>query len=371
MTRREPALVHAAGAIAAVRREASEPEGARSSFIASLVLHALVLALLLLTPSASPFPASGDPEIEVDLQAEMPVAPPIDSAQSETVKQGKPAEAAPAPKPLPVPTPPVVPTPAPPPPPPPAPKPEPLPEPKPAPVRTPPVISHPVADDGELPPPPPVKPKPKVKPPEPVKPPPVKPVEVKPPLPKPPLPKPPVPKPEMKDILQKVPAAKAEAKPHDPLKSIESVLKDIPESPAGKAAGKAHAARSLDDILSGTTADAPGGAPGKTSTRTAGRKRGGGTPLSGADLDGLSKQIRDNWDIPIESDAAAAVSFQLSEDGRIIGDAAGIKKVSGEDDAFRRARRALLLAQPFHLPAAKYDTWREMTVHFSAQGVRF
>lgn len=93
--------------------------------------------------------------------------------------------------------------------------------------------------------------------------------------------------------------------------------------------------------------------------------------LSQSELDALRSQIASKWNIiPGLADGGEiriTVSMELDRSGSIVG--RPIVEASGGSQSTRQtlaasARRAVMRAQPFQLPASKYDTWSKVVVNF-------
>lgn len=92
--------------------------------------------------------------------------------------------------------------------------------------------------------------------------------------------------------------------------------------------------------------------------------------MSQTELDALRGMISRCWNPPVgatDGDALVVkIHMELNVDGTVIGTPSVLN--SGDGPFFRAAadsaRRAILRCQPYALPAAKYDAWREVTVNF-------
>jgi len=94
------------------------------------------------------------------------------------------------------------------------------------------------------------------------------------------------------------------------------------------------------------------------------------TKMTLSELDALRSQIQRCWNPPVgatDGDAIIVkIHMELNPDGSVVGQPEVVN--SSAAPFFRAAadsaRRAILRCQPYQLPAAKYDTWREVTVNF-------
>lgn len=119
--------------------------------------------------------------------------------------------------------------------------------------------------------------------------------------------------------------------------------------------------------------DAAGGGA-KRSTQTAalgGAQTTRGNNLSQSEMDALRGQIQRFWNIipgiADGGDVRVTVRMKLDPTGNIVGQPD--VSASGGSAATRgtlagSAKRAVLRAQPYQLPAAKYDSWSEVIVNF-------
>ena len=119
--------------------------------------------------------------------------------------------------------------------------------------------------------------------------------------------------------------------------------------------------------------DAQGGGA-KTSQQQAGLGAQTSTPaarLSQSEMDALRGQIQRFWNIipglADGGDIRITVSMQLDRAGNIVGQP-DVSATGGSQSTRQTlagsARRAVLRAQPFELPADKYDTWSQVIVNF-------
>lgn len=263
--------------------------------------------------------------------------------------------------------------------------------------------------DSDAPPKPDVKPKPK-------------PVETAsaPPPPKEPTPKPeikPEPKPEPQEAKpEPVPATEkaVEAKPQqevepDPVKEAivaESEKADavkLPEqaplpdarpqppkaqtarAPEHKEADKpapkqATAQKSqeddkvLDQVAALLNKEKTSGGGAKRSNEQAslgGQKTTGGDKLSQSEMDALRGQIQKCWSVPAGAmdaeDLKVSIQFKLDQSGALVGSPQIVDGGGGstvQRAAAESARRAILMCQPYNLPADKYAAWADVIVHF-------
>ena len=115
-----------------------------------------------------------------------------------------------------------------------------------------------------------------------------------------------------------------------------------------------------------------GGGTQKPAGRTAlGSAKGTSTAkMSQTELDALRGMISRCWNPPVgatDGDAlVVTIRIELNVDGSVVGTPSVMN--SGDGPFFRAAadsaRRAILRCQPYALPPAKYDTWREVVVNF-------
>lgn len=96
-----------------------------------------------------------------------------------------------------------------------------------------------------------------------------------------------------------------------------------------------------------------------------------GSKLTQSEMDALRGQIQRCWNVPAgvsgAEDLKISIKMRLDKSGAIEGrpevvsggGGSGISRIAAES-----ARRAVLRCAPFNLPAAKYDAWADVIVHF-------
>lgn len=105
-------------------------------------------------------------------------------------------------------------------------------------------------------------------------------------------------------------------------------------------------------------------------TPSLGAANANATELSQNEIDALRAQLMACWNPPVgvadAKDLIVVVRFALNRDGSVAGepmvinhDANGLFRVAAES-----ATRAVRRCQPFRLPAAKYEAWRDVEVKF-------
>lgn len=174
--------------------------------------------------------------------------------------------------------------------------------------------------------------------------------------------------------------AKAEAKnqPKSETKTA-SVDKKPGKDKEKKETAKSSSSRETDKIADEVAAllnkeDSAGGGAKRSNQEASlgGKKTIGAGKLSQTELDALKGAIQNNWNvIPGMMDAAnirIRVSFHLDRSGEIVGDPE-VTVTGGEGSArdvlASSAKRAVLKSAPFKsLPADKYDTWSDVVVNF-------
>lgn len=109
--------------------------------------------------------------------------------------------------------------------------------------------------------------------------------------------------------------------------------------------------------------------------RPAGTNRPVGPPLTTAEKDGIALPLKKTWNVgPIQGhpdfrSLIVTVRFELDQQGNVIGGLVEPVKPNPPTGAFqlafRQARTAVLRAQPFRMPAEKYERWRVVEVTFN------
>ncbi len=149
------------------------------------------------------------------------------------------------------------------------------------------------------------------------------------------------------------------------------------EKPAQKTAAKQKSEKSdelFDEVAALLNKDKASGGGAKRSQEQAslgGSRNTPGEKLSQSEMDALRGQIQRCWNVPagaLEADnLKVSIQMNLDASGNIEGSPRIISGGSGsmvERAAAESARRAVLQCAPYNLPAAKYDTWSEVIVHF-------
>ncbi|PWV95502.1 cell division and transport-associated protein TolA [Hoeflea marina] len=176
-----------------------------------------------------------------------------------------------------------------------------------------------------------------------------------------------------------VPAARP--KPEKPVETAsaeparETPKPAKPAKPAQAAGGSSKKSDfNADEVAALLNKQDSSGGGAKRSTETAslgGSKTTSGETLSQSEMDALRGQIQKFWNIipgmADGGDVRVIVKMRLDPSGNIIGDpevsatggAAGTRGTLAGS-----AKRAVLRAQPYQLPAEKYDTWSEVVVNF-------
>jgi colicin import membrane protein len=229
---------------------------------------------------------------------------------------------------------------------------------------------------------------PEAKPPE-AKPPEAKPPEAKPPEAKPPEAKPPAPKPAESKPAAPPPAA-SEAKPDlrksepDPiaeaLKREEAKKKE--EAKKLEEAKRREEAKKREerkfDLAKIETALLDKRAPQRQAvtgslvnpTPSLGAPAGNALALSQSEIDALRAQLMTCWNPPVgvadAKDLIVIVRFALNRDGSVSGEPTVVNRDANAlfQVAAESATRAIRRCQPFRLPAAKYEAWRDVEVKF-------
>jgi colicin import membrane protein len=203
--------------------------------------------------------------------------------------------------------------------------------------------------------------------------------------PKPPEPKPPEPKP----AAVTPPAAKVEVKEKkqpdpktDPI--AEALKKEEAKKPTPKPESKAAAAQpkptppqpkfdaskvaALLDKRDPTRLAAAGDVV--HTTPSLGARTGSASQLTQSEIDALRAQIQQCWNPPAGAtdakDLIVQIRLQLNQDGSLTVDPTLVNR--GTHPFFRvaaeSALRAIRRCQPYKLPIAKYDIWRDVEVTF-------
>jgi hypothetical protein len=80
----------------------------------------------------------------------------------------------------------------------------------------------------------------------------------------------------------------------------------------------------------------------------------------------LQRQVLSCWSPPGVNVSAVTVGFTLNRDGSLAGEPTVVKAAQGAQSqaVVESALRAVRDCAPFKLPAASYESWREVEVHF-------
>jgi outer membrane biosynthesis protein TonB len=202
-----------------------------------------------------------------------------------------------------------------------------------------------------------------------------KPPEQKPPDPKPAAATPPAPKAEAKDkkppdqkpdpiaeALKKEESKKPTPKPEPPKPAPQA--KPAPPQPKFDPSRVA----ALLDKRDPTRLAAAGEAV--NTTPTLGARTGSASQLTQSEIDALRAQIQQCWNPPAGAtdgkDLVVQIRLQLNQDGSLTADPTLVNR--GNHAFFRvaaeSALRAIRRCQPYKLPIAKYDIWRDVEVTF-------
>jgi colicin import membrane protein len=206
------------------------------------------------------------------------------------------------------------------------------------------------------------------------------PAEPKPPEPKPPEPKPaavtpPAPKVEAKEKKQPDPKIdpvaealkKEEAKKPSPKpepKAAAAPPKPAPPQPKFDASKVAALLDKRDPTRLAAAGDVV------HTTPSLGARTGSASQLTQSEIDALRAQIQQCWNPPAGAtdakDLIVQIRLQLNQDGSLTVDPTLVNR--GSHPFFRvaaeSALRAIRRCQPYKLPIAKYDVWRDVEVTF-------
>jgi hypothetical protein len=101
---------------------------------------------------------------------------------------------------------------------------------------------------------------------------------------------------------------------------------------------------------------------------------GADTKMTAAEFDGLRAEVERCWKLPKgwtdPKQVSVTVDFRMKPDGSVVGRPGVIEfpaSVYGKE-ATESALRAVPQCGPYHLPAAKYDAWREVQLRLSPAG---
>ena len=159
------------------------------------------------------------------------------------------------------------------------------------------------------------------------------------------------------------------ARPDRPVRTAEAEPAPTPAETAPEDAQSA----AIDDLLAGLEDEAPAPTPAAAPDLPV------GPPLTQGERDGLRLAVQRCWNIDPGSPAASVVvtvGFSLDQQGRV--DQGSIREMAANgpdtarDDAFQRARRAILRCQGegYDLPVEKYAQWRDIEVTFNPANMR-
>lgn len=170
-----------------------------------------------------------------------------------------------------------------------------------------------------------------------------------------------------------VPQARPKPEPARPAPTETATRTETRPSEAASASSK-QSDFNADEVAALLNKQDPSGGGAKRSTETAalgGSRTTSGATLSQSEMDALRGQIQKYWSIipgmADGGDVRVTVKMRLDPSGNIVGQPEVI--ASGGSDGTRgtlagSARRAVLQAQPYQLPAEKYDTWSDVIVNF-------
>lgn len=105
-------------------------------------------------------------------------------------------------------------------------------------------------------------------------------------------------------------------------------------------------------------------------TASLGSPLGNAATLSQNELDALRAQLQACWNPPIglaeAKELVVAVRIQFNRDGSLSADPTVMNRSANPlfQVAAETARRAVLRCQPYRLPVAKYDVWKDVEVNF-------
>lgn len=147
-----------------------------------------------------------------------------------------------------------------------------------------------------------------------------------------------------------------------------------PDAPKPAATSSKQSDFNADEVAALLNKQDAAGGGAKRSTETAslgGSKTTTGNTLSQSEMDALRGQIQKYWNIipgmVDGQDVRVTVSMRLDPSGNIIGEPdvnASGGSASTRGTLAASARRAVQRAQPYQLPADKYDSWSEVVVNF-------
>ncbi|MEC9367272.1 MAG: cell envelope biogenesis protein TolA, partial [Pseudomonadota bacterium] len=191
-----------------------------------------------------------------------------------------------------------------------------------------------------------------------------------------PEPKPVEKKPEPKPEPVKAAEKKPEPPKPKPKPKAAAVEKDGADTPARDAPKKKQQEFNPDRIAALLNKAPDAGAPPKPDAPAApkekakGRESGQDMTMSISEIDALRARISQCWNPPVGGLGADAIRvklrMQLAPDGSLT---AQPQVVNSEPSPFFLAAadsavRAVMLCQPYQLPSAKYELWRDMIINF-------
>lgn len=156
-------------------------------------------------------------------------------------------------------------------------------------------------------------------------------------------------------------------------KPVEKPAEKATERPKQQQA-EAKKQDTLDEVAALLNKEKSSGGGAKRSTEEAslgGRKSTGGEKLSLSEKDEVRKKIQSYWSVPAGAEDAENIQFVMKFKLDINGMVEGTPQlVSGGGNssvsraAVDSARRAILRAAPFNLPAEKFDDWQDFSINF-------
>lgn len=185
------------------------------------------------------------------------------------------------------------------------------------------------------------------------------------------------PKPEPPKEQAKPAEKPPEKKPETPKTAEKPSDKKVADrkQEVAKASSSKESDFNADEIAALLNKQAPANGGAKRSQQQAalgGKKTTGGSTLSQSEIDALKGQVEKNWSIVAGIEGAEGmiitVKINLDETGQIIG-RPEVSSQGGTDTARRTFEgstvRAVMRSAPFkNLPPDKYDTWKEVILHF-------
>lgn len=183
--------------------------------------------------------------------------------------------------------------------------------------------------------------------------------------------------PEFEALPQAGPVPSAKPKPETPKKTETAPAEKKPEPQKQVETASASSKKSdfnADEIAALLNKEEAKGGGAKRSTETAslgGSQTTRGNTLTQSEMDALRGQIQKYWNIipgmADGGDVRVTVKMRLDQSGNIVGNpevSASGGSPGTQQTLAGSARRAVLRAQPYTLPAEKYASWSEVIVHF-------